>query len=181
MRNEDFLFDEVEPMETSTSGVCCKLFSHHHRCAFLSLVFAVNEGCEKLELVRDSGWVNQYVVNGVLGEETNKNMIRSKVVGNMKYGNLFNIPLISVVLYHVSRNQLEKLLSRIRHQFRRLSYELSNVDLQSEEAFEIAQSGAARPKVLGTPIIYDVQTLQFEPPRFQLKIICTNENDYFLR
>lgn len=27
MREEDTLFDEVEPMETTTSGVCCKLFA----------------------------------------------------------------------------------------------------------------------------------------------------------
>lgn len=67
------------------------------------------------------------------------------------------------------------------HQYRRLSYELSNVDLQSEEAFEIAQSGAVRPKVLGSPIIYDIQTVHFEPPYFQLRIMCTSENDYFLR
>jgi tRNA U55 pseudouridine synthase TruB len=55
------------------------------------------------------------------------------------------------------------------------------VDLQSEEAFEIAQSGAIRPKVLGTPIVYDIQLVHFEPPSFQLKIACASENDTFLR
>ena len=74
-----------------------------------------------------------------------------------------------------------KLLSRIRHRFRRLSYELANVDLNSERAFELAQAGAIRPKVLGTPIIYDIQLLQFEPPLFQLKILCVCEDDEFLR
>lgn len=53
------------------------------------LVFAVNEGTEKLELVRESGWVNQYVVNGVLGEESDKHMLRSKVVSTIKYGMRF--------------------------------------------------------------------------------------------
>lgn len=85
------------------------------------------------------------------------------------------------ILDQVSKHSFEKLLARVRHQYRRLSYELSNVDLQSEEAFEIAQSGAVRPKVLGSPIIYDVILTQFDPPLFQLKIICTSENDYFLR
>lgn len=75
---------------------------------------------------------------------------------------------------------LEKLLARICHQYRRLSYELSNVDLQSEEAFEIAQRGAVRPKVLGSPIVHDIQLLYFTPPYFNLRVTCTSENCDFL-
>lgn len=49
-------------------------------------MFAVNRGCERLEEVRNASWVSQYLVSGVLGEESDKHMLRSKVIGKTDYG-----------------------------------------------------------------------------------------------
>uniref|UniRef100_A0A914RL56 Uncharacterized protein n=1 Tax=Parascaris equorum TaxID=6256 RepID=A0A914RL56_PAREQ len=49
---------------------------------------------------------------------------------------------------------MQKLLSRVQAQYKRLAFELANVDLQSQEAFEIARKGLPRAKILGTPIVY---------------------------
>ncbi|KAI6209206.1 putative tRNA pseudouridine synthase 2 [Aphelenchoides besseyi] len=152
-RPEDILLDELEPTEVTTSGVC---------------LFAVNEGCERLEAVRELAWANEYILTGVLGEKSDKNLLRSKVVMKAKYD-------------HVNKILFEKKLSKLRHQYRRLSYELANVDIQSEEAFELASEGKIRPKVLGSPVLYDIQLLNFHPPWFQLKVISVCENDEYLR
>uniref|UniRef100_A0A915DV80 Polyprotein n=1 Tax=Ditylenchus dipsaci TaxID=166011 RepID=A0A915DV80_9BILA len=42
---------------------------------------------------------------------------------------------------HVKRHQICKLLSRIRMQYKKVSFEFANVDLQSQDAFEIARRG----------------------------------------
>lgn len=86
LRQEDFLFDEVEPMETKISGICCKCNLDSNDFLFRSLVFAVNNGSEKVEQVRDAGWVSKYLINGVLGEVTFKQELDSKVTIKTDYG-----------------------------------------------------------------------------------------------
>jgi hypothetical protein len=49
-------------------------------------VFAVNNGSEKVDQVRDAGWVSKYMVNGVLGEMTHKQQLDSKVTQKADYG-----------------------------------------------------------------------------------------------
>lgn len=76
---------------------------------------------------------------------------------------------------------IRKLFSKIKLQYKRMSYELSNVDLQSQEAFDLVRRGAPRPRVLGSPVIYDVQLRAFNPPKFTISVQITGETDYFLR
>jgi hypothetical protein len=76
---------------------------------------------------------------------------------------------------------MQKLLSRIQAQFKRASFELMNVDPQSQEAFEIARKGAPRPKVLDNPVVYNMELIRFMPPYFSLRLNVTSENDPFLR
>ena len=62
---------------------------------------------------------------------------------------------------------------------------MADLDLQSEEAFELARKGAPRPRVMdnagSNPIIYGVQLIRFKPPLFKLRIQSVGENDLFLR
>jgi hypothetical protein len=53
------------------------------------LVFAVNDGGEKLEAVRDLSWINQYVINGVLGEQSKEHELHGQITVKAKYGKLF--------------------------------------------------------------------------------------------
>lgn len=66
-------------------------------------------------------------------------------------------------------------------QYKRLSYELANVELQSQEAFELAQKGAPRPRVLGTPVVFDINLKYFNPPNIIINVQIVGEDDYFLR
>lgn len=69
----------------------------------------------------------------------------------------------------------------MRAQYKRASFKLAEVDLQSQEAFEIARRGAPRPKILDSPIVYDVRITNFRTPNFGLALQVTGETDYFLR
>lgn len=66
-------------------------------------------------------------------------------------------------------------------QYKRVSYELANVHLESQEAFDLFRQGAPRPRVPGTPIVYNVEMRKFDPPHLILNVQITGENDYFLR
>lgn len=82
---------------------------------------------------------------------------------------------------HVTRARIEKLFSRLRAQYKKVSFEYANVDMQSEEAFEIARRGAPRPKILGSPIVYNLALKKFETPHFALSMQVACENGPFLR
>lgn len=82
---------------------------------------------------------------------------------------------------HVTNHKIRKLFSKIKMQYKRLSYELANVDLQSQEAFELAQKGAPRPRVLGTPVVFDINLKHFNAPHIVINVQTIGENDYFLR
>lgn len=76
---------------------------------------------------------------------------------------------------------IRKLFSKVKMQYKRLSYELANVDLQSQEAFELAQKGAPRPRVLNTPVVFDINLKHFDLPNIIFSVQLIGEDDYFLR
>lgn len=81
----------------------------------------------------------------------------------------------------VTQFHLSKLLSKLQMEYKRLSYDFANKDLESQESFELARQGAPRPKISGTPIIYNLQLKRFQLPKILLNIQVINETDYFLR
>lgn len=132
------------------------------------LAFAIGPECYRIDELRQQAWINTYRLVGKLGEQTDKHNIRSKVVAKAEYG-------------HVTRHMLQKLLSRIRAQYKRAAFKLASVDLQSQEAFEIARKGAPRPQILDSPIVYNAFITHFQTPYFGLQLQVTGETDYFLR
>uniref|UniRef100_F1LAL8 tRNA pseudouridine synthase 2 n=1 Tax=Ascaris suum TaxID=6253 RepID=F1LAL8_ASCSU len=152
-RKEDIRIEEMHYLGPASSGVC---------------LFGINDGCEQLEGLRERAWINEYRLLGQLGRETHKNEIRGKVVVKREYDG-------------VTRYRMQKLLSRVQAQYKRLAFELANVDLQSQEAFELACKGLPRAKILGTPIVYGISLNSFKAPHFSLTLNCVSETDSFLR
>lgn len=66
-------------------------------------------------------------------------------------------------------------------QYKRVSFEFSNTDVESQDAFELARQGAPRPQILGTPVIYNLEMKLFRLPKILLNIQIISETDYFLR
>jgi hypothetical protein len=61
----------------------------------MSLVIGINDGCEQLEEIRDRGWLSEYFIEGLLGQETYKHEIRGKVIRKAEYGEFrlaFSLP-----------------------------------------------------------------------------------------
>uniref|UniRef100_A0A914PNE8 Pseudouridine synthase II N-terminal domain-containing protein n=1 Tax=Panagrolaimus davidi TaxID=227884 RepID=A0A914PNE8_9BILA len=105
---------------------------------------------------------------GKFGEQTDKHMIRGRIIERAEWE-------------HISRHKLQKLLTRLRAQYKRTSFELAEVDIKSQAAFELARKGVPRPRILDSPVVYNATVNNFHTPYFDLTIQVTGETDYFLR
>ncbi|VDM97487.1 unnamed protein product [Thelazia callipaeda] len=133
-----------------------------------SSVLGINDGCDLLEDLRDRVWVSEYILKGQFGRGTVQNKIRGKV--NREYG-----------YEHITYHQMTKFLLQLQAHYKKLAFELANVDLESQEAFELACKGLPRPKVLGSPVIYFIKLLHFSLPFFTISLHCVCSNDDFLQ
>uniref|UniRef100_A0A914HDZ7 Pseudouridine synthase II N-terminal domain-containing protein n=1 Tax=Globodera rostochiensis TaxID=31243 RepID=A0A914HDZ7_GLORO len=152
-RPEEMRIEVLNFLEPSCSGVC---------------LFGLNDGCDDLETIRDRAWLNEYFLEGELGRETVEHHIRGKVAARAEFD-------------HVTLHKLKCVLSMIRMQFKKTSLKFANVDMQSQEAFELARRGVPRPKVLGSPLIYGIELRHYKLPNFKLSVQVTGEQCPFMR
>uniref|UniRef100_A0A914YUP6 Pseudouridine synthase II N-terminal domain-containing protein n=1 Tax=Panagrolaimus superbus TaxID=310955 RepID=A0A914YUP6_9BILA len=152
-RAEDIMIEQITELEPASSGICA---------------FAIGSECYRLDDLRHQAWINTYRMIGKFGEQIDKHYIRGKVVDKAPYE-------------HVTRHKLQKLLTRLRAQYKRASFELAEVDIKSQAAFELARKGVPRPRILDTPVVYNASVNNFNSPYFGLTIQVTGETDYFLR
>uniref|UniRef100_A0A0R3RUV5 TruB_N domain-containing protein n=1 Tax=Elaeophora elaphi TaxID=1147741 RepID=A0A0R3RUV5_9BILA len=152
-RKEDIRVEELDYQQPASSGLC---------------LLGINDGCDTLESLRDRVWVNEYVLKGQLGRGTVQNKIRGKVNRECEYE-------------HISYRYMSRFLVRLQSHYKKLAFKLANVDLESQEAFELARKGLPRPKVLGAPVIYFIKLVHFHLPHFTINLHCVCKDDDFLQ
>uniref|UniRef100_A0A0N5AM95 TruB_N domain-containing protein n=1 Tax=Syphacia muris TaxID=451379 RepID=A0A0N5AM95_9BILA len=129
-------------------------------CSGVCLI-GINDGCNSLEEITGRAWLNEYKVMGQLGRETVDNEIRGKVTRTCDYS--------------------IKLLKKLEMRYKSIALELANVEPNSQEAFELGRKGFPRPKILGSPIVFNVRLTLFKSPTFLLTLQCISETDAFIR
>ncbi|KAI1723431.1 putative tRNA pseudouridine synthase 2 [Ditylenchus destructor] len=144
-RPEDIHIEQLQDLGKASSGVC---------------LLGINDGCDELESIRERAWLNDYSLEGEFGRESHEHRIKGREVAQASFG-------------HVTRKHIERFLSKTRMQYKRVSFEFANADLQSQEAFELARQGS--------PIVYNVELKTYRPPNFRLNMQVTGETDVFLR
>ncbi|PAV82707.1 hypothetical protein WR25_27193 [Diploscapter pachys] len=152
-RPEDIRIEPLQDMETTSTGVC---------------VLGVNDGCDELPKLMANSWLSEYRLEGLLGFERVDNRLDTKVN-------------IRAPFDHVNKFMMSKFLARLESEYRKLAFHTANVDLQSEEAFEMARKGLPRTQLPGQTIIYKLELRHFNPPFFTLNVQCTGETDKFMR
>ncbi|VDK87044.1 unnamed protein product [Onchocerca ochengi] len=159
-RKEDIRVEELDYQQPASSGLCSD--------TIIVAVLGINDGCDTLESLRDRVWVNEYVLKGQLGRGTVQNKIRGKVNRQYDYE-------------HITYRHMSRFLMRLQAHYKKLAFKLANVDLASQEAFELARKGLPRPKVLGTPVIYFIKLVNFKLPYFTINLHCVCKDDDFLQ
>ncbi|KAH9530122.1 TruB pseudouridylate synthase (N terminal domain) [Dermatophagoides farinae] len=82
---------------------------------------------------------------------------------------------------HIQEIFYERILSKIEAAQRSLMFKVANVNIQSEDAYQMAVKGHVRPATKETmPLITAIKPITFEPPNFSFQVQCQNENEHFL-
>ncbi|KAB1280573.1 Mitochondrial mRNA pseudouridine synthase TRUB2 [Camelus dromedarius] len=110
----------------------------------------------------------EYTVRGLLGKATDDFCEDGRLVEKTTYD-------------HVTREKLDRILALIQGSHQKALVMYSNLDLQTQEAYEMAVSGLIRPMNKSPMLITGIRCLQFAPPEFLLEVQCMHETQKQLR
>ncbi|XP_017703667.1 PREDICTED: probable tRNA pseudouridine synthase 2 [Rhinopithecus bieti] len=82
---------------------------------------------------------------------------------------------------HVTREKLDRILAMIQGSHQKALVMYSNLDLKTQEAYEMAVRGLIRPMNKSPMLITGIRCLHFAPPEFLLEVQCMHETQKELR
>ncbi|KAM4877399.1 pseudouridylate synthase TRUB2, mitochondrial [Thomomys bottae] len=131
-------------------------------------VLGVGHGCKLLTDMYDAHLTKDYTVRGLLGKATDDFCEDGRLVEKTTYD-------------HVTREKLDRILSVIQGSHQKSLVMYANLDLQSQEAYEMAVRGMIRPMSKSPMLITGIRCLKFAPPEFLLDVQCMHETQQQLR
>ncbi|XP_055397259.1 pseudouridylate synthase TRUB2, mitochondrial [Bubalus kerabau] len=132
------------------------------------LVLGVGHGRGLLTDMYNAHLTKDYTVRGLLGKATDDFCEDGRLVEKTTYD-------------HVTREKLDRILAVIQGSHQKALVTYSNLDLQTQEAYEMAVSGVIRPMNKSPMLITGIRCLQFVPPEFLLEVQCMHETQKQLR
>lgn len=132
------------------------------------LVLGVGHGCRLLTDMYDAHLTKDYTVRGLLGKATDDFCEDGRLVEKTTYD-------------HVSREKLDRILAVIQGSHQKALVMYSSLDLQSQEAYEMAVQGVIRPMSKSPMLVTGIRCLHFAPPEFLLEVQCLHETQQQLR
>lgn len=132
------------------------------------LVLAVGHGCRLLTNMYDAHLTKAYTVRGHLGKATDNFCEDGQLIEKTTYD-------------HVTRERLDRILAIIQGSHQKALVMYSNLDLKSQEAYEMAVQGVIRPMDKSPMLISGIRCLHFAPPEFLLEVQCMHETQQQLR
>ncbi|XP_006154080.1 mitochondrial mRNA pseudouridine synthase TRUB2 isoform X1 [Tupaia chinensis] len=82
---------------------------------------------------------------------------------------------------HVTRGKLDRVLAVIQGSHQKALVMYSNLDLKTQEAYEMAVRGLIRPRNKSPMLVTGIQCCHFAPPEFVLEVQCLHETPQQLR
>ncbi|XP_033048333.1 mitochondrial mRNA pseudouridine synthase TRUB2 isoform X2 [Trachypithecus francoisi] len=132
------------------------------------LVLGVGHGCRLLTHMYDAHLTKDYTVRGLLGKATDDFCEDGRLVEKTTYD-------------HVTREKLDRILAMIQGSHQKALVMYSNLDLKTQEAYEMAVRGLIRPMNKSPMLITGIRCLHFAPPEFLLEVQCMHETQKELR
>uniref|UniRef100_A0A670Z4I0 TruB pseudouridine synthase family member 2 n=2 Tax=Pseudonaja textilis TaxID=8673 RepID=A0A670Z4I0_PSETE len=131
-------------------------------------VLGVGYGTKLLRKWYNAHLTKAYTVTGLFGKATDDFSDTGKLIERSTFD-------------HVTQEKLERIVSVIQGSNHKALLQWANLDLKTQESYELAVKGLIRPMNKSPPLITAVRCLRFEPPEFQLEIHCLHENQQYLR
>ncbi|XP_059514182.1 pseudouridylate synthase TRUB2, mitochondrial isoform X2 [Myotis daubentonii] len=132
------------------------------------LVLGVGQGRSLLTDMYNAHLTKDYTVRGLLGKATDDFREDGRLVEKTTYD-------------HVTREKLDRILAVIQGSHQKALVTYSNLDLQTQEAYEMAVKGLIRPMNKSPMLITGIRCLHFAPPEFLLEVQCMHETQKQLR
>ncbi|XP_026162167.1 pseudouridylate synthase TRUB2, mitochondrial [Mastacembelus armatus] len=141
----------------------------HRLDAFSSgvLVLAVGNGNKALNNLYKTRITRDYTLQGEFGTATNDFSHMGRVVERSTYG-------------HITQDKLDRVLAVLQGANQKALLMYSNVDMHSQEAYEMAVQGLLGPEGKSLPILIGLRCTHFELPNFTLEVQCINETQKYL-
>uniref|UniRef100_A0A336MKI3 CSON013563 protein n=1 Tax=Culicoides sonorensis TaxID=179676 RepID=A0A336MKI3_CULSO len=125
------------------------------------------DGTAKAFKIRKNQSVRVFHATGKLGSSTETNFNDSRIVERAKFD-------------HVYAEKITGLVSSIQASHQKMIFDMCGIDIQSQEAYNLAVQGPIRPVKTDIPVIYSVKCLEFKKPYFTLEIFSLNETEDYL-
>ncbi|XP_060056266.1 pseudouridylate synthase TRUB2, mitochondrial isoform X2 [Erinaceus europaeus] len=137
------------------------------QAGFLS-VLGVGHGRRLLTDMYNAHLTKDYTVRGLLGKAADDFCEDGKLVEKSTYD-------------HVTREKLDRILALIQGSHQKALVNYSNLDLKTQEAYEMAVTGSIRPMNKSPMLVTGIRCLHFAPPEFLLEVQCMHETQKNLR
>ncbi|XP_071476810.1 pseudouridylate synthase TRUB2, mitochondrial-like [Diadema antillarum] len=132
------------------------------------MVLAVRDGNKLVSQYQDARLPRQYTVRGCFGVATDSHDDKGKIWQKTTYD-------------HITLERLDWVISNICRSYQRELIRHSGVDMQSQEAYELAVRGLLHPVGETNPLLTDISCTMFEPPYFELEIHSYADSAQYLR
>ncbi|XP_022357000.1 probable tRNA pseudouridine synthase 2 isoform X3 [Enhydra lutris kenyoni] len=132
------------------------------------LVLGVGHGRRLLTSMYNAHLTKDYTVRGLLGKATDDFCDEGRLVEKSTYD-------------HVTREKLDRILALIQGSHQKALVMYSNLDLQTQEAYEMAVRGLIRPMNKSPMLVTAIQCIHFAPPEFLIQVQCMHETQKQLR
>ncbi|XP_077128479.1 pseudouridylate synthase TRUB2, mitochondrial isoform X2 [Ranitomeya variabilis] len=132
------------------------------------LVLGIGTGNKLLTDMYDNHYTKDYTVSGMFGKATDDFTDTGKVIEKTTYK-------------HITKDRLERVLAMIQGSNQKALLMHSQVDIKSQEAYDMAVQGQLRPMVKSPPLLLGLRCVAFSPPDFTLEIQCMHETQQYLR
>nr|XP_046239534.1 mitochondrial mRNA pseudouridine synthase TRUB2 isoform X2 [Scatophagus argus] len=157
------------PLVTGPEFQHIKIGVGHRLDAFSSgvLVLAVGNGNRTLNDLYRTRVSREYTLEGEFGTATDDFSHTGRVVERSTCD-------------HITRDKLERVLAMLQGANQKALLMYSNVDMKSQEAYEMAAQGLLGPEGKSHPILTGLRCIHFQPPNFTLEVQCLNETQKYL-
>ncbi|KAM4588393.1 pseudouridylate synthase TRUB2, mitochondrial [Odontesthes bonariensis] len=132
------------------------------------MVLAVGNGNKTLNDLYGTRVTRDYTLECELGAATHNFSDTGRVVEKTTFD-------------HVTQDKLERVIAMLEGANQKALKMYSNVDMSSQEAYEMAVQGLLGPEGKSAPILTGLRCIRFQPPNFTLEVQCLNETQKYLR
>lgn len=117
--------------------------------------------------MRNGAPIQTFHVTGKFGKATETNFQGDRVTNRATYK-------------HVTKGKLQALVSSVQATYQKEMYALCGLDIQSQEAYELACKGLIRPKNTQSAVIYGMKCIEFTGNTFTIEFQTMNASERLL-